>query len=185
MIDKSHLNEVRKLNPDFEIRLHELDVNVGNERKLMYYVCVTHKESGIDVYSDKDFNEQEVINRLPSEFTIEKQQELLPKGVNIKICKYSAECAVSLFSNADDYLHNHTVDVVINYPLTNKHIFTVKCNTLNELINEIVLAYRRIYEEEKENPGKYGIWGHRIEDLWLERMILDIETGNVKLFVGS
>lgn len=58
-------------------------------------------------------------------------------------------------------------------------------NNLNDLINEITLAYRRIYEEEKENPGKYGIWGHHIEDLWLERMILDIETGNVKLFVGS
>lgn len=55
----------------------------------------------------------------------------------------------------------------------------------NDRLNEITLAYRRIYEEEKENPGKYGIWGHRIEDLWLERMILDIETGNVKLFVGS
>lgn len=55
----------------------------------------------------------------------------------------------------------------------------------NNLINEIVLAYRRIYEEEKENPGKYGIWGHRIEDLWLEKATLDIETGNVKILVGS
>lgn len=56
---------------------------------------------------------------------------------------------------------------------------------MNDLINEIVLAYRRIYEEEKENPGKYGIWGHRIEDLWLEKATLDIETGNIELFVGS
>lgn len=56
---------------------------------------------------------------------------------------------------------------------------------MNDLINEIVLAYKGIYEEEKENPGKYGIWGHRIEDLWLERMILDIEIGNVKILVGS
>lgn len=39
--------------------------------------------------------------------------------------------------------------------------------------------------EEKENPGKYGIWGHRIEDLWLEKATLDIETGNVKILVGS
>ena len=42
-----------------------------------------------------------------------------------------------------------------------------------------------IYEEEKENPGKYGIWGHHIEDLWLEKATLDIETGNVKILVGS
>lgn len=185
MIDKNRLNEVRKLNPDFEIRLHELDVNVGNECKLMYYVCVTHKESDIDVYSDKDFNEQEVINRLPSKFTIEKEHNMLPKGVQVRICDYSNNSGIYISSEADYYLMNHTVNVTINYPLKNPYTFTVKCRILNELINEIVLAYRRIYEEEKENPGKYGIWGHRIEDLWLERMILDIETGNVKLFVGS
>ena len=155
MIDKSHLNEVRKLNPDFEIRLHELDVNGGNERKLM------------------------------SKFTIERERELLPKGVSIKIHKYSIDCGIFLFGYVDSYFKNHTVNVTINYPLKNPYTFTVKCIVLNDLINEIVLAYRRIYEEEKENPGKYGIWGHRIEDLWLERMILDIETGNVKLFVGS
>lgn len=51
------------------------------------------------MYRDKDFDVQEVINRLPSKFTIEKEQELLPKGVNIKIHKYSINCAVSLFSN--------------------------------------------------------------------------------------
>lgn len=26
---------------------------------------------------------------------------------------------------------------------------------------------------------------HRIEDLWLEKATLDIETGNVKILVGS
>lgn len=54
----------------------------------------------------------------------------------------------------------------------------------NNLITE-EQANQMIYEEEKENPGKYGIWGHRIEDLWLEKATLDIETGNVKILVGS
>ena len=120
----------------------------------MYCIYVEHKESGISVYRDKDFDVQEVINRLPSKFTIEKEQELLPKGVNI----------------------------TISYPLKNPYTFTAKCRNLNDLIT---LAYRRIYEEEKENPGKYGIWGHHIEDLWLEKATLDIETGNVKILVGS
>ena len=136
--DNDRLNEIRELNPDYDIR-----------------------------------------------FTIEKEQELLPKGVNIKIHKYSINCAVSLFSNAADYFKDHTVNITISYPLKNPYTFTAKCRNLNDLINEITLAYRRIYEEEKENPGKYGIWGHRIEDLWLEKATLDIETGNVKILVGS
>lgn len=184
--DNDRLNEIRELNPDYDISMHKLNVCVGdNQYRLVYCIYVEHKESGISVYRDKDFDVQEVINRLPSKFAIEKEQELLPKGVNIKIHKYSINCAVSLFSNAADYFKDHTVNITISYPLKNPYTFTAKCRNLNDLINEITLAYRRIYEEEKENPGKYGIWGHRIEDLWLERMILDIETGNVKLFVGS
>lgn len=101
------------------------------------------------------------------------------------ICDFSSSRGVFLFSDVDNYFKNHTVNVTINYPLKNPYTFTVKCIVLNDLINEIVLAYRRIYEEEKENPGKYGIWGHRIEDLWLEKATLDIETGNVKILVGS
>lgn len=166
--DNDRLNEIRELNPDYDISMHKLNVCVGDSQ-----------------YRDKDFDVQEVINRLPSKFTIEKEQELLPKGVNIKIHKYSINCAVSLFSNAADYFKDHTVNITISYPLKNPYTFTAKCRNLNDLINEITLAYKRIYKEEKENPGKYGIWGHRIEDLWLEKATLDIETGNVKILVGS
>lgn len=184
--DNDRLNEIRELNPDYDISMHKLNVCVGDSQyRLVYCIYVEHKESGISVYRDKDFDVQEVINRLPSKFTIEKEQELLPKGVNIKIHKYSINCAVSLFSNAADYFKDHTVNITISYPLKNPYTFTAKCRNLNDLINEITLAYRRIYEEEKENPGKYGIWGHRIEDLWLEKATLDIETGNVKILVGS
>lgn len=87
------------------------------------------------MYRDKDFDVQEVINRLPSKFTIEKEQELLPKGVNIKIHKYSINCAVSLFSNAADYFKDHTVNITISYPLKNPYTFTAKCRNLNDLIN--------------------------------------------------
>ena len=185
-MENDRLNEIRELNPDYDISMHELDVCVGdNQYRLMYYVYVQHKESGVGVYGDKDFDMQEVINRLPSKFTIERERELLPKGVSIKIHKYSIDCGIFLFGYVDSYFKNHTVNVTINYPLKNPYTFTVKCIVLNDLINEIVLAYRRIYEEEKENPGKYGIWGHRIEDLWLEKATLDIETGNVKILVGS
>lgn len=99
--DNDRLNEIRELNPDYDISMHKLNVCVGDSQyRLVYCIYVEHKESGISVYRDKDFDVQEVINRLPSKFTIEKEQELLPKGVNIKIHKYSINCAVSLFSNA-------------------------------------------------------------------------------------
>ena len=171
-MENDRLNEIRELNPDYDISMHELDVCVGdNQYRLMYYVYVQHKESGIGVYGDKDFDMQEVINRLPIKFTIEKEHSIIPKGVHIKICDFSSSRGVFLFSDVDNYFKNHT--------------FTAKCSILHDLINEITLAYKGIYEEEKENPGKYGIWGHRIEDLWLEKATLDIETGNVKILVGS
>lgn len=106
--DNDRLNEIRELNPDYDISMHKLNVCVGDSQyRLVYCIYVEHKESGISVYRDKDFDVQEVINRLPSKFTIEKEQELLPKGVNIKIHKYSINCAVSLFSNAADYFKDH------------------------------------------------------------------------------
>lgn len=64
-MENDRLNEIRELNPDYDISMHELDVCVGdNQYRLMYYVYVQHKESGIGVYGDKDFDMQEVINRL-------------------------------------------------------------------------------------------------------------------------
>lgn len=73
-MENDRLNEIRELNPDYNISMHELDVCVGdNQYRLMYYVYVQHKESGIGVYGDKDFDMQEVINRLPIKFTIEKE----------------------------------------------------------------------------------------------------------------
>lgn len=73
--DNDRLNEIRELNPDYDISMHKLNVCVGDSQyRLVYCIYVEHKESGISVYRDKDFDVQEVINRLPSKFTIEKQQ---------------------------------------------------------------------------------------------------------------
>lgn len=75
---------------------------------------VQHKESGIGVYGDKDFDMQEVINRLPIKFTIEKEHSIIPKGVHIKICDFSSSRGVFLFSDVDNYFKNHTVSVTIH-----------------------------------------------------------------------
>lgn len=102
--DNDRLNEIRELNPDYDISMHELDVCVGdNQYRLMYYV-----------YGDKDFDMQEVINRLPIKFTIEKEHSIIPKGVHIKICDFSSSRGVFLFSDVDNYFKNHTVSVTIH-----------------------------------------------------------------------
>lgn len=45
-MENDRLNEIRELNPDYDISMHELDVCVGdNQYRLMYYVYVQHKES--------------------------------------------------------------------------------------------------------------------------------------------
>lgn len=60
-MENDRLNEIRELNPDYDISMHELDVCVGdNQYRLMYYVYVQHKESGIGVYGDKDFDMQSI-----------------------------------------------------------------------------------------------------------------------------
>lgn len=47
-MENDRLNEIRELNPDYDISMHELDVCVGdNQYRLMYYVYVQHKESGV------------------------------------------------------------------------------------------------------------------------------------------
>lgn len=89
-MENDRLNEIRELNPDYDISMHKLNVCVGDSQyRLVYCIYVEHKESGISVYRDKDFDVQEVINRLPSKFTIEKEQELLPAyvlGLNSFCC---------------------------------------------------------------------------------------------------
>lgn len=62
--DNDRLNEIRELNPDYDISMHKLNVCVGDSQyRLVYCIYVEHKESGISVYRDKDFDVQEVINR--------------------------------------------------------------------------------------------------------------------------
>lgn len=52
-MENDRLNEIRELNPDYDISMHELDVCVGdNQYRLIYYVYVQHKESGIDNADD-------------------------------------------------------------------------------------------------------------------------------------
>lgn len=52
--DNDRLNEIRELNPDYDISMHKLNVCVGDSQyRLVYCIYVEHKESGISVYGTR------------------------------------------------------------------------------------------------------------------------------------
>ena len=98
-----------------------------------------------------------------------------------------------------------TLSLVIDYPLTNAAKVTLSVTdpkgfTRLALFTQIVAAYKKIYKEENQGSkdpeptgnlynrprtnGKYGIWGHVMEDLFLEGADVS-KTGKVKLYMGS
>jgi hypothetical protein len=64
-----------------------------------------------------------------------------------------------------------TVRVLIDYPLERACLFTIHAGdepwSVWDICCSIADQYRRIYEE----PEKYGVWGHDLTDLWIERLL--------------
>jgi len=103
-------------------------------------------------------------------------------------------------------ISQHSVTIIIDYPLTNEYKFDLSSDTgftRVHLLNEINKAYRKIYAEEEasatiktipiekrkklinrnDTNGKYGIWGHDIEDLMLAQIEI-YETSDKKLILA-
>ena len=103
-------------------------------------------------------------------------------------------------------ISQRAVTIIIDYPLTNEYKFDLSSDTgftRVHLLNEINKAYRKIYAEEEasatiktipiekrkklinrnDTNGKYGIWGHDIEDLMLARIEI-YETPDKKLILA-
>ncbi len=92
-------------------------------------------------------------------------------------------------------LHQQKITVIIDYPLTHEYRFTLNSAngfTREFLLKEISKAYYIIYEEEEKTAtvktiplkqrtgmhnrnqtnGKYGIWGHDINDLYPDEIFV-------------
>ncbi len=68
-------------------------------------------------------------------------------------------------------LQNKTIDLVIDYPLSNPAIFSLSTEnekgfTRLELVEKICKCYDEVYTQD-EITDQYGIWGHDINDLIL------------------
>lgn len=93
--------------------------------------------------------------------------------------------------------------VKLDYPLTTPYEFKIYGATLvGEIVWLIAQAYVAIYEEElatatvaegfaapdslnrNKTDGKYGIWGHGIEDLVVEEIAIN-DPYTISVFIGS
>ena len=87
----------------------------------------------------------------------------------------------------------------ISYPLSTPAVKEIRFSTLYELIDEIRRVYIEIYDEERKTTtdyqesasllnrgksnGRYGIWGHDMEDLVIE--MIEIKDNDINIFIGS
>lgn len=113
----------------------------------------------------------------------------------------------NLIGKDEIVIDKSNVTLIIDYPLNNPVEIKIKSDnskgfTRKELVQKISTEYNRIYKEEEDSAktkttpiderqgvinrnqtdGKYGIWGHDIDDLDLSAIVLrQSENGDIKL----
>lgn len=133
---------------------------------------------------------KEFDHRCPQLLDIEGDEHWVPKGQ---------------FARPDEVvIPDSEITLRIDYPLSKPANVPLKHDggfTRKQLVHEIVAAYKRIYDEEEQTGGappedgmslnrtrtngKHGIWGHYIEDLWLEGIMYNPARKLVTLAIGS
>lgn len=116
------------------------------------------------------------------------------------------EAYMPKLENKDEVIVNYPqINVIIDYPVSNEYVFILKSTkgfTRSQLLHEICKQYQLMYKEEEdsatiktippdkrttiynrnETNGKYGIWGHDIEDLALSKITV-YKNGNGDIIV--
>jgi ASC-1-like (ASCH) protein len=78
-----------------------------------------------------------------------------------------------------------TVHGLIDYPLERPCLFTIEVGEEPWELWEICCAFADQYARIYEEPEKYGIWGHDMTDLWIERLLYYPEKQLIYPHVGS
>jgi hypothetical protein len=73
----------------------------------------------------------------------------------------------------------------ITYPLSEEYTCQVKSGKKGLGFHGIVNAICRAYHHVYRNDNKYGIWGHDMCDLFLERITVDHNKKTIEISVGS
>lgn len=90
---------------------------------------------------------------------------------------------------------NQTFELKIDYPLSHPAYYKIRTGKkgmgLARLLVAIGKAYQKTYEVEdatmtsEEEGGRYGIYGHAMEDLSIEGISVDYKKKTIRLDVGS
>ncbi len=78
-----------------------------------------------------------------------------------------------------------TVRGLIDYPIGSPVLFTIETGSSPWSLWDICCAFADHYDRIYEHPERYGIWGHDITDLWIERLEYYPELRLIHPFVGS
>jgi hypothetical protein len=78
-----------------------------------------------------------------------------------------------------------TVRGLIDYPLERPCLFTIQVGKEPWSVWDICCAFAEQYARIYEQPEKYGIWGHDLTDLWIERLLYFPEKRLIYPHVGS
>lgn len=119
--------------------------------------------------------------------------------------------AFNLYNPKEIVIPQQKINIVFRYPFEKEFVFEFKANTSEGFTKEYLIdcicnQYEKMYKEENEatpptsmeermkrgglvnresTEGPYGIWGHDIEDLYLEGIEYNEKTNTVHLFIGS
>jgi hypothetical protein len=78
-----------------------------------------------------------------------------------------------------------TVRGLIDYPLERPCLFTIRVGEEPWSLWEICCAFADQYACVYEEPDKYGVWGHDLTDLWIERLLYYPENRLIYPHMGS
>lgn len=121
------------------------------------------------------------------------------------VAAYEDEVRRKSLSNPDEIIiKDEKINIEFTYPLSVRVEFEyVKKGGFSrmDLWRCIYEGYKKIYEEEeaevgdpgsyenlynrKKSNGNYGIWGHYIEELYLESIRYDAKKKLITMFIGS
>ena len=79
----------------------------------------------------------------------------------------------------------NSVTGLIDYPLERPCLFTINVGDEPWSVWDICCAFAEQYARIYEQPEKYGIWGHDLSDLWIERLLYFPEKRLIYPHVGS
>jgi hypothetical protein len=57
---------------------------------------------------------------------------------------------------------------LVNYPVEGPVLFSIEAGAKPWYLWDILTAFSDQYSRIYEDPARFGVWGHDLEDLWIE-----------------